>query len=152
MQHGLLQRFSDWIGHWAGNADFHDGASGLLQVEVAPLFEGDALEVRMLLTDRSSKTRVTDGCGFWHLNRDGRVRASICGDWTGAVELVEQAGSTAELSLEGRTDDGARVTVAWSLHNGELSVDVGVHEAEGAGVRARATGRLRRQLALLATL
>lgn len=147
MRSALLKRFAGWIGSWSGPVQLAEGREAIMQLEIAPIFEGDALEVGAVMTDLSGQVLIGRGIGFWSLDRDGRVSCVMYGGSVGFTELLESPDDPDALALSGPMGDGRTLTVMYSQNDGGLQMTSSTSEGYTGSVKVRNVTQLRRRAA-----
>lgn len=122
-----------------------EGREGVMQLDITPIFDGDALEVSALMVDSTGQVLMARGIGFWSLERDGRVCCVIYGGRIGFTELQEAPDDPDVLALSGPLGDGRTLTVLYSQHDGGLQMTSSTSEGYKGSVSVRNIGQLRRR-------
>ncbi|MCC7510296.1 MAG: hypothetical protein IT464_13125 [Planctomycetes bacterium] len=147
MRGALLKRFERWIGSWSGPVQLPEGREGVMQLEITPIFEGDALEVGAVMTDQTGQVLIGRGIGFWSLERDGRVCCVMYGGSVGFTELLEAPDDPDALALIGPLGDGRILTVLYSQNDGGMQLTSSTTEGYQGSVSVRNVTQLRRRVA-----
>ncbi|MBK8208201.1 MAG: hypothetical protein IPK87_15600 [Planctomycetes bacterium] len=145
MRSALLKRFAGWIGSWSGPVQLPEGRDGVMQLDITPIFEGDALEVGAIMTDQTGQVLIGRGIGFWSLERDGRVCCVMYGGSVGFTELLESPDDPDALALSGPLGDGRTLTVMYSQNDGGLQLTSSTSEGYTGSVTVRNITQLRRR-------
>jgi len=107
-----LERFRPWLGHWRGPGEIADKRAVMIEIAFAPLFDGAALQVSSAAFDIRSGECISAGTGFWGVDAQGKLAASIISAGTGALLMREVPEDPPGVCIEGVIGGSVRFTVA----------------------------------------
>jgi hypothetical protein len=116
----LLDRFQSWLGRWRGTTEHHDGRKVMAEFTFTPYFNGEMIQLDVLVIDPETGQAINGGVGMLALDERGRAVDVIASERLGHAVLRENPDEPEVLSLSGQLAGNLEYVITFRREGDEL--------------------------------